>query len=168
MARDGLLLRIRPAHASDLAAMEWEGEYRRFRRLYQHAFAESQKGRYLILLAEIGDQVVGQVLIRLGADAHGSGREVQKAYMHAVRVRPEHRNQGVGTRLIQEAETAMQRGHCGQVALSVAKDNEAARRLYERLGYTVVGEDPGEWSFIDDEGQTQHISEPSYILEKSL
>jgi hypothetical protein len=32
----------------------------------------------------------------------------------------------------------------------------------------MVADDPGEWSFVDDEGRVQSISEPADILLKAL
>jgi ribosomal protein S18 acetylase RimI-like enzyme len=55
-----------------------------------------------------------------------------------IRVAPEYQGQGVGTRLISEVlQDAHARGLT--VALRVLKVNPA-RRLYERLGFVVVGE----------------------------
>ncbi|GAA0410515.1 hypothetical protein GCM10010160_43540 [Acrocarpospora corrugata] len=45
------------------------------------------------------------------------------------------RNRRVGTRLIRHAERYLWLAGFKQVALGVALDNEAARRLYARLGY---------------------------------
>ncbi|WP_347591943.1 GNAT family N-acetyltransferase [Acrocarpospora sp. B8E8] len=46
------------------------------------------------------------------------------------------RNRRVGTRLIRHAERFLWEAGRKQVALGVAMDNDAARRLYLRLGYT--------------------------------
>jgi ribosomal protein S18 acetylase RimI-like enzyme len=70
--------------------------------------------------------------------------------------------------LIQQAEESLRQRRIQRVAIAVDKSNPEARRLYERLGYSVVGEDPGEWTYLDDEGQERAVSEPSYILSRSL
>jgi len=54
------------------------------------------------------------------------------------------------------------------VTLNVAKTNQAARRFYERLGYTVVGDDPGRWSYIDQYGERQDVHEPAWRMEKEV
>jgi ribosomal protein S18 acetylase RimI-like enzyme len=52
-----------------------------------------------------------------------------------VFVLPEHRGRGVGTELTRAGERlAAERGH-SRMSLSVGAENDAARRLYERLGY---------------------------------
>lgn len=160
--------RIRPATPRDLLAMEWEGEYRRYRRLYQQAMAEALRGRCSILLADAGGLVVGQVVVRFGTAPPQVGDAPDVGYLHAVRVRPAFRNRGIGTQLIMEAEALLRcRGFC-RAALAVARDNPDARRLYERLGYAVIAEDPGDWSYLDDEGHWRQVHEPCHILEKVL
>jgi [ribosomal protein S18]-alanine N-acetyltransferase len=60
-------------------------------------------------------------------------------YIQTVCIHPDHRGQGWGSRLVAFAE---QRILCEfpNVFLCVSSFNPDARRLYERLGYTVIGE----------------------------
>jgi [ribosomal protein S18]-alanine N-acetyltransferase len=60
-------------------------------------------------------------------------------YIQSVAVRPEWRGRGLGTALIEAAERRILR-EAPNVFICVSSFNAAARRLYERLGYTVVGE----------------------------
>jgi ribosomal protein S18 acetylase RimI-like enzyme len=55
-----------------------------------------------------------------------------------------------------------------QVTLNVGQDNRDARRFYDRLGYTVVGADPGRWSYIDDKGKRRDMHEPAWRMVKDL
>jgi ribosomal protein S18 acetylase RimI-like enzyme len=55
-----------------------------------------------------------------------------------------------------------------QVTLNVGQNNHAARRFYERLGYSVVGSDPGYWSYIDDKGRRVDMHEPAWRMIKTL
>jgi len=159
---------VRMAVEADLPALEWEGQYRRFRRVYRHAYSESRKGRRLLLVAEFGGLVVGQVFVQFTGLQQGVDGASRTAYMHAFRVRPEYRNLGIGTQLVREAESLLRARDIRRVQIAVAKENQGARRLYERLGYTIIGEDPGEWSFVDDGGNIQHVHEPSFLLERAL
>jgi ribosomal protein S18 acetylase RimI-like enzyme len=53
---------------------------------------------------------------------------------------PEHQGRGIGTALLREfINSAHEKGV--SATLEVLKANEPARRLYERLGFTVVFED---------------------------
>jgi ribosomal protein S18 acetylase RimI-like enzyme len=54
------------------------------------------------------------------------------------------------------------------VTLNVAKENQAAQRLYQRLGYRVVGSRPGTWSFRDPDGVLHRVKEPSWRMVKDL
>jgi len=62
-------------------------------------------------------------------------------YLQIVAVAPECRGSGLGSALVAFAEARIFREH-PNVFLCVSSFNHGARRLYERLGYTVVGELP--------------------------
>jgi len=154
---------IRNGTERDLPGMEWEGEYRRYRRLYRMAMDETKAGRRFVLVAEVAGRIIGQIIVQLNrADSAGTG------YLYAFRVRPEWRNRGIGTRLIIEAESALARLGFRRTMIAVARDNPRARQMYERLGYSLFAEEGGEWSFVDDRGKMQHVVEPSWLLEKVL
>jgi len=60
-------------------------------------------------------------------------------YIQTVGVLPGWRDRGLGSRLIQFAEGRIFR-EAPNAFICVSSFNEGARRLYERLGYKVVGE----------------------------
>ena len=60
-------------------------------------------------------------------------------YVQSICIAPERRGRGLGTRLMAFAEERILR-ETPNVFLNVASFNPEARRLYERLGYEVVGE----------------------------
>lgn len=62
-------------------------------------------------------------------------------YIQTVCVAPEWRGRGIGSRLVRLAEDRVFRDS-PNVFLCVSSFNPAARRLYERLGYALVGELP--------------------------
>ncbi len=62
-------------------------------------------------------------------------------YLQTVAVAERFRGRGLGTALVGFAEARILRDH-PNVFLCVSDFNPGARRLYERLGYTVVGELP--------------------------
>lgn len=61
------------------------------------------------------------------------------ARLYSIASLPEARGKGVGTALIEAAETAAQRQRCQVLRLEVRTDNDGAIRLYEQLGYYRVG-----------------------------
>lgn len=165
---DSLLVLIREAQESDLPALEWEGEFRHFRDVYHHAFEETRSGRRVMLVAEAASRIVGQLFIQLDFPPKRGSETRATAYLYSFRVRPEYRQQGIGTQLIQAAEERLVGMGYRRTVISVAVANRTARRLYERLGYRVFTQDPGQWSYIDDRGQLQQVDEPAHVLEKGL
>lgn len=159
---------IRAATEADLPALEWDGEYRHFRRVYRAAMNEALQDRRMVLVAEVAGEVVGQLFVQLENVQLDPGGRRPTGYLYALRVRPPLRNQGIGTSLVTYAEGSLRERRFVRAAIAVAKDNSGALRLYRRLGYEVFGEDPGNWSYVDDEGQLRHVLEPSYLLDKEL
>lgn len=159
---------IRAATEADLPALEWDGEYRHFRRVYRAAMNEALQDRRMVLVAEVAGEVVGQLFVQLENVQLDPGGRRPTGYLYALRVRPPFRNQGIGTALVTYAEDNLRERRFVRAAIAVAKDNAGALRLYRRLGYEVFGEDPGNWSYVDDEGQLRHVLEPSYLLDKEL
>lgn len=159
---------IRPATEADLPALEWDGEYRHFRRVYRAALNEARQDRRMVLVAELGCEVVGQLFVQLENVQLDPGGRRPTGYLYALRVRPPFRNQGIGTALVARAEYDLRRRRFVRAAIAVAKDNSRALRLYRRLGYQMFAEDPGTWSYLDDEGRLRQVFEPSYLLDKEL
>lgn len=89
-----------------------------------------------VLVEEAGGEAVGYTL----AVAGGAGDGLHVAELV---VDPAHRREGRGTRLL----SAVVADADGPVTLLVAVDNDAARTLYEDLGFRPRGRRPG---FYDD------------------
>lgn len=159
---------VREARESDLKALEWEGRYQHFRRLYRRAMAEAKRGRRILLVAEVEGRIVGQIFIQLASGRAELADGERSGYLYAFRVRPAFRGQGIGSQLLQAAEDELRVRAFERAVIAVAQDNPAALRLYESRGYVRFAEDPGEWSYIDHRGQLQRVTEPAFILEKRL
>jgi ribosomal protein S18 acetylase RimI-like enzyme len=165
---EAIRYRIREAQASDLKALEWEGEYKHFRRVYQQAMREAERGNRLLLVAEVNEELIGQIFIAFENVWKNRFREGAAAYLHSFRVKQTFRNQGIGRSLLKRAEVELIAHGYNRAVISVAKENDGALRLYESEGYRIFGEDQGNWSYFDHEGVLQHIHEPAYVLEKQL
>lgn len=87
-------------------------------------------GRYLV--AWLGAVPVGHVHLT----------DDDPPEMQDLAVRPEYQRRGVGTALIAAAEREARGRHAAKICLDVSVANTAARRLYERNGYTATAEDP--------------------------
>lgn len=84
-------------------------------------------------VARLGPEVVGFVVLNMTGAFVG--------YIQTVCVDPAHRGQGIGSALVRFAEDRIW-PDAANVFLCVSDFNAGARRLYERLGYTIVGELP--------------------------
>jgi ribosomal protein S18 acetylase RimI-like enzyme len=162
-------IRIRKVQSADLPALEWDGEYIHFRRLYAEAYRRSEIGEAILWVAEDPIQgIVGQLFVHLKSERKELADGRNRAYIYGFRVRPVYRNQGIGTLLLDTSEQdLLQRGFRWTV-LNVARDNPDARRLYERRGYRVIGGDPGRWSYIDERGIRRDVVEPAWRMLKDL
>lgn len=159
---------IRPGNEADLPALEWEGEYRRYRGVYRAALEEARKGHRALLVAEVEGAVVGQIFLHFKSPFPIPGTNGDVGYLYAFRVRPEQRGKGIGRALLHAAEDRLRKAGSAWAVIAVAQDNWEARRLYERLGYTWLTDDPGEWAFTDDRGVERYIREPAHLLSKGL
>ncbi|HSB66718.1 MAG TPA: GNAT family N-acetyltransferase [Anaerolineales bacterium] len=160
---------IRQAKRDDLIDLEWDGEYTHFRRLYADTFTMMEQGKAIIWIAEAdGAGLIGQCFVSLKGNRPELADGLIRAYVYGFRVRPEYRNQGIGARIMYILEEDLWKRGFRQVTLNVGKDNNDARRFYDRLGYNIIGDDPGRWSYIDDKGKRRDMLEPAWRMLKNL
>ena len=88
----------------------------------------------LFLVARRGDRVRGYSVTCLR-----NGR----AQLDSLAVAKQDRGRGVARALLARTEHKLQRAGVGEIVLMVRRDNEAAIRLYRRLGYVRVRTVPG-------------------------
>ena len=160
---------IRVLREPDLNALEWDGEYTHFRRLYRQIFQSTHKGRARMWVADLsGSGVIGQLFVHLDSTrkelADGTGR----AYIFGFRVKPAYRGFGLGERMLDIIERDLLNRNYRWVTLNVGRQNQDARRFYERLGYRVVAKEPGRWSYLDDRGCRREVHEPSWRMQKQI
>lgn len=162
--------RVRALLPEDARALEWEGEYIHFRRVYALAFERAAAGRAALWGLETADgELVGQVFVLLAAETDPELADGQaRAFIHSFRIRPEHRNLGLGTGLLTYAEHDLEQRGFHWVTLNVAEDNPAAMRLYRRLGYWPLQRISGHWNFVDHEGRPRQMHEPGWRMGKEI
>jgi len=161
---------IRQVSQADLPALEWEGVYIHFRRVYARAFQRAQLGNALLWVAERDPGVlIAQLFVLLKSESDPSvadGR--QRAFIHSFRVRPEYRRRGLGACLLKHTEQdLLDRGY-RWAYLHVADENPAASRFYERSGYHRLSTIDGDWSYEDHLGVERHVHEPGWRMAKEL
>jgi ribosomal protein S18 acetylase RimI-like enzyme len=160
---------LRQIQQNDLAALEWDGEYSHFRRVYADAYLRAQQGLSVLWIAELPSYgLIAQVFIQLNCRRPELADGCTRAYLYAFRVKPAFQDAGLGTRMVKFVESdLMQRGF-KILTLNVAKDNPRALALYKRLGYRVVDHEPGIWSYLDHKGKRRTMVEPALRMEKIL
>jgi ribosomal protein S18 acetylase RimI-like enzyme len=52
--------------------------------------------------------------------------------------------------------------------IAVDRGNPSAKRLYERLGYRVIGQDHQDWSYRSPDGQMRRESAEVWTLQKTI
>lgn len=160
---------IRPLRKADLPALEWEGEYLHFRRVFQDVYQRIEKGMVKCWVALTQDnQMIGQVFLQLVSDRKELADGWKRAYLYSLRVKPAWRNRGIGSKILSVLEDDLLKMNYSSLTLNVARDNEGAIRLYERLGFKIVGREDGVWSYPDHNGKWQTVDEPSWRMEKNL
>jgi ribosomal protein S18 acetylase RimI-like enzyme len=163
------MLAIRPATRQDLPALEWEGQYLHFRRMYMDTYQMMEDGRAMIWVGEIPALgIVGQLFVSYKGGRPELADGMIRAYVYGFRVRPAYRNLGIGTHMMHVAEVDLWERGYHLITLNVARVNHAALRFYERLGYHIVAADPGRWSYLDHTGCRREVHEPAWRMEKTL
>jgi ribosomal protein S18 acetylase RimI-like enzyme len=161
---------IRPIEERDLAALEWDGVYLHFRRLFRQAYEDMKIGTRQLLMMEhkATGEMVGQVFIQWSSSDPRYADGTRRGYLYALRIKPAFQSRGLGTRMLIAAEIELRRRGMDTASIGVEKDNSRARALYERQGYRIIGDDPGRWSYLDHEGTIREVLEPAWLMEKRI
>jgi ribosomal protein S18 acetylase RimI-like enzyme len=154
---------IRPCSELDLPKLEWFGKYTAHRHLIAQAYTRQQMGEVLMLVADLNGFPVGQLWVDFVRQA-----QVSIVVLWALRVLAPLQNLGIGSRLIAVAETVARQHGFEQTELGVEKSNPDALRLYERLGYRVIGENEERWTYPTPEGNRVEEVSVEWILRKTL
>ncbi len=124
-----------------------------------------------LLLAWLGDEPVGHVLVRWGTESRRyAALPPGVPVLEALGVTERCRNRGIGTALMQAAEgMAAGRGH-SRLVLSVGVENHGARRLYARRGYRELALERQylSWTFTDAGGVERTEGEWVTWFEREL
>ena len=154
---------------SDLPALEWDGEYLKYRRMYANLYQNTLVGKTLMWITQLPQgEIIGQAFVMLRSSEPHVADGKHRAYVFAFRIKPEWRNMGIGTTLMDHIENDLQQRGFQYVTLNVAKENPGALRLYQRLGYKIIGSQPGIWSFKDHTGTIHHVEEPAWRMIKRI
>lgn len=154
---------FRQCRRQDLRDLEWFGMFYAHRQLIEEAFARHQAGENLMLLAEANRFPIGQVWIDLEKK-----RAQSTGILWALRVLPPFQGHGLGTRLIAEGEALLQRHGYSCAEIAVETNNPRAKKLYQSLGYRVIGSHVEQWDYVTPEGEHVQAQADEWILQKEL
>lgn len=120
---------IREASRADLLAV-YRIEKASFPQPWPFAAFERYVGEPGFLVAEVGPAIAGYVV----ADSvPNHGRPI--GHVKDIAVHPDHREEGVGSALLERALGLFEARGVSSVKLEVRADNEGARSLYESFGF---------------------------------
>ena len=132
---------IRQAVPADLEALLWlltnfsEEAGTNFGREHLLAGLEpllSNQGLGLVFVAELDIVLVGYAVIGWGWGIESGGKE---ALIDEVFVLKNHRNQGIGAKMLSEVMTQLERHNTKAVFLETEAQNPNSRKLYQNLGF---------------------------------
>lgn len=127
---------IRKATKADHARICQIGKTSKYTKDVSNAVMFSSDAAYekgWLVVAELADEVVGFYCIREKVRA-------PETVLYFITVHPDARGFKIGEKLIEHLKATT----CHRcIKLNVAKDNDGARRFYERLGFQVEGESLG-------------------------
>ncbi|GAA3449933.1 hypothetical protein GCM10018962_17660 [Dactylosporangium matsuzakiense] len=162
------MVHIRPARAADLPRLvAAHGQHHYFE---QRIARQPKLG--IVLLAERAGTVAGSAFLRLAPAEEWELRErLPKVPIFShLEVLPEHRGNGVGTKILAAAEGLARGRQRRRMVLGVKPDDRTAFDLYSRNGYA-------DWGLgvinalvvdYDDQGRRVHSTERCHIMIKDL
>lgn len=91
-----------------------------------------QHGANATLIALLDDEVIGVAVCMLG---YSTFRAKPRLNLHDLAVKPGHRGQGIGRKLLEGVVAHAKAIDCCAVSLEVRTDNARAQTLYRSLGF---------------------------------
>ena len=154
---------------SDIKALEWDGEFIHYRNLYRAVYKDMLRGKSLMWGIELEqNNLIGQLFVQLDSKYPAMADGVNNAYIFGFRVKPNYRNFGIGSKLLEFIEADLRRRNYEFVTLHVAKENLRGKTFYIRHGYKILSSVNGNWSYIDHQGNLRNVREPSWRMGKNL
>lgn len=100
------------------------------------------------LVATVDNKIAGAVWMRtFQGELKSCGYIDEQTPEIAIALFDEYRNQGIGTRMMEQMLDLMKTEGYAQVSLSITKGNSAIR-LYERLGFVVINENEEDYIML--------------------
>src|SRR5688572_16488394 len=94
-----LNITIRPARYEDMAKLEWHGEFKHFRNLFQRSYREQIEGRRLLLIADSNGYPIGRLFIQFQSKNKVTSDGKTRAYLYSFHVMDMLRGYGIGNHM---------------------------------------------------------------------
>ncbi len=158
---------IRRMREDDLPLIEWGCEYLRYRRVYREIFRNSLSGRFILWVAATGSgEVVGQVFINVNPVHAYKLVPRQSMLLSSFRVKRDYRGCGIGSKLLKTCECCADEREIKFLWLNCSKSNQNALTFYRNRGFEIFRSDPGDWQYIDHNGNIRREVDPAWSLCK--
>ncbi len=155
------LLVVNDLQHADLSDLAWAGDAAHLRSINEKLLAVGRgEADYLAVRAPDGSPLaVGLIDYLLGEDAAEIGQ---------LSVQPQLQGMGLGTHLIAAAEARIRARGKQWAVMGVEIDHDRARKLYERLGYSLYARKPDSWYEDDGQGGVRLYETEVLLLRKPL
>lgn len=95
-----------------------------------------QNGAIDIFVLRADGQLIGELRAKYSSDDPRFAIPGRRAYLYAFRIHPNHQGKGWGQFLLQSVLTELTAMGYTEFTVGVEDDNERARHLYEKFGFT--------------------------------
>ncbi len=162
-------INIRLMREEDLYEIEWNGEFSRYRRIYKEVYRSSQSGLSIPWIAEDPENgIIGQVFLTKKTPNRSFCEFSPYLFLTSFRVKQDFRDRGLGTVLMKKSIDTARNLKIGYICLNCAQRNLRGRKFYDRFGFVVIRDDPGNWSYIDDRGEICTEIEPAWAMRAEV
>jgi len=129
---------IRKGTKSDvLKLLEKDWAWRGDKKTVKQYIQELEKGIKEVLVITEGEEPTGELWIFWNSeedDDHANGKD--RAHLSTFRIHPDHRGQGLGTKLIHHAFEIIKEKNFKEVTIGAYVDEPRTQKLYNRWGFT--------------------------------
>lgn len=86
----------------------------------------------IALAAKISNEIAGFIIAQVETD------DIEFGHIITLNIPPKYRRRGIATKLLHETENILKQRGISECRLEVREDNNAAIKLYHKLGYRIV------------------------------
>jgi ribosomal protein S18 acetylase RimI-like enzyme len=87
-----------------------------------------EKNKNSCFVAEINGEIIGTIM---------AGNDGRRGHIYHLMVKPEHRNNGIGKKLLEKTEKELKKEGIRKIFLVVFKENKSGNKFWENNGYEI-------------------------------